>query len=257
MHGSTVIELFVGEALKRGYCVRPLMELRIIPVAHISKKSVRNVRKAIEEERPDVVAIELDRARLGSLLEKKEPSARDLLSQPLAAMIYLFQKAVGKWLKIMPGSEMLAAVEAAQMGKIPVALIDQDISITMGRLARIPLGEKLSLVSQVLISPIAFIPNPFSRKKPLDFDELAAGNNLEVFFAEFKKHLPHTYRVLVEERDEHMFQQLRSLRAGKVVAVMGAGHAQGIARKIREGGGAKLAGKFRFSLSPPQPSFAS
>lgn len=233
------------------------MELRIIPVAHISKKSVRNVRKAIEEERPDVVAIELDRARLVSLLEKKEPSARDLVSNPFAAMIYLFQKAVGKWLKIMPGSEMLAAVETAGERKIPVALIDQDISITMGRLARIPLGEKLSLVSQVLISPIAFIPNPFSRKKPLDFDELAAGNNLEVFFAEFKKHLPHTYRVLVEERDEHMFRQLRALKAGKVIAVMGAGHAQGIARKIHESGGERLKGRLTFRIDLPKPGFAS
>jgi pheromone shutdown protein TraB len=232
------------------------MNITIVPVAHISEGSVRRVRKAIEETKPDVVAIELDRGRLQALLERKEPTLADLASHPFAAAFYIFQKAVGKWLKIMPGSEMLAAVEAAKESRIPVALIDRDISITMGRLSRIPLSEKLALVSQIVLSPIAFLPNPFSKRKSLDFERLAKGREFADLFREFSAQLPNTYRVLVEERDEHMFLQLLRLKAENVVVVVGAGHAPGMAKKIRENGGEKL-GEMKFRLAPVPRGIAS
>ncbi|MGB2674573.1 MAG: TraB/GumN family protein, partial [Methanoregula sp.] len=40
-----------------------MAELRIIGTAHVSQKSVDEVKAAIEEFRPDIVAIELDPAR--------------------------------------------------------------------------------------------------------------------------------------------------------------------------------------------------
>jgi pheromone shutdown protein TraB len=232
------------------------MKVTIVPVAHISERSVLRVKKAIAEAKPDVIAVELDRGRLQAMLDGKEPTLRELASRPFAAALYVFQKAVGKWLRIMPGSEMLAAVEAAKESKVPVALIDQDISVTMARLSRIPLSEKLALVSQMLLSPIAFLPNPFSRKKPADFERLAQGSRLAEFFREFSEQLPNTYRVLVEERDEHMFLQLLRLKAENVVVVVGAGHALGMAKRIRENGGERL-GAMRFRLAPLPRGVAS
>jgi pheromone shutdown protein TraB len=40
-----------------------MAEIRIIGTAHVSQQSVDEVRTAIEEFKPDVVAIELDTAR--------------------------------------------------------------------------------------------------------------------------------------------------------------------------------------------------
>ena len=229
-----------------------MMEITIIPVAHVSKKSVQKVRKAIADRKPDVVAVELDAGRLSAMLAKREPTWREMLSQPFGAALYLFQKAVGKMLNILPGSEMLAAVEAAHESRIPIALIDQEISVTMGRLRGIPLSEKISLASQVALTPLAFIPNPFARRKPLDIEEMSKAKNLGVFFKEFSRQLPNIYRVLVEERDEHMTSQILRMNAENVVVVVGAGHALGMARRICARGGERLGGlRFRVSKLPP------
>ena len=46
--------------------------LIIIGTSHIAKQSLKEVKKAIEEEKPDIIAIELDRKRLMALASKKK-----------------------------------------------------------------------------------------------------------------------------------------------------------------------------------------
>ncbi len=210
------------------------MEIVIVPVAHVSEKSARNVRTAIEETKPDVVAIELDAQRLQALLHHKEPTLGEMVRSPFFALLYLFQTAVGKGLRVAPGGEMLAAVEAARDANLPIALIDRDISITMGRLSAIPLWEKLSIVAQIFLSPLAFIPNPFSKQRQPTIDEMTDQRFITGFFGEFKRQLPNVYRVLVEERDEYISRRLLALKAGKVVLVVGAGHVPGITKRLKE-----------------------
>ena len=41
-----------------------MAEIRLIGTAHVSQKSVEDVRSAIEEFQPDIVGVELDRGRL-------------------------------------------------------------------------------------------------------------------------------------------------------------------------------------------------
>ena len=209
------------------------MKVTIVPVAHVSEESVRRVRRTIEKERPQCVAIELDPQRLHALLRRKEPTWLELVTHPFFAMLYLFQKVLGKGLGITPGSEMLAAVEVARELDIPIVLLDRDIGVTMSRLARIPLSEKLALVAQMFLSPLAFIPNPLAKERPPTIEEMTEQRFIRKFFREFRESLPNTYRVLVEERDEHMFEQLRKLNVESVVLVIGAGHVPGMARRLR------------------------
>ena len=209
------------------------MELVIVPVAHVSEKSARKVRRAISETKPDVVAIELDARRLQALLRHEEPSATEMLRNPFFGLLYLFQKMIGKGFGVSPGGEMRAAIDAAREANIPIALIDQDISVTMGRLAMIPLSEKLSIVAQIFLSPLIFVPNPFAKKR-ISIDEIMEPRHLVMFFREFKRELPGTYRVLVEERDEHIARQVLGLRAEKIVLIVGAGHVPGIRKRLKE-----------------------
>ena len=46
--------------------------LTIIGTSHIAQQSLDDVKKAIEEGKPDIVAIELDSKRLHSLFRKKD-----------------------------------------------------------------------------------------------------------------------------------------------------------------------------------------
>ena len=57
-----------------------MAEIKIIGTAHVSQQSVDEVRTAIGDFRPDVVAIELDASRFTALKKQaRDPSVDDVL----------------------------------------------------------------------------------------------------------------------------------------------------------------------------------
>ncbi|MFC6785718.1 TraB/GumN family protein [Halobaculum halobium] len=123
--------------------------------AHVSEASVREVEETVAEERPDVVAVELDEGRYrqmkGETPDDLDPG--DLLRgntvfQFLAYwMLSYVQTRMGDRFDIEPGAELLAAVETAEDLGISVALVDRDIQTTIQRFwARLSLIEKLRMV---------------------------------------------------------------------------------------------------------------
>jgi pheromone shutdown protein TraB len=129
--------------------------VRVVGTAHVSADSVREVESAIETDRPDVVAVELDEGRYrqlqGETPDDIEPG--DLLRgntvfQFLAYwMLSYVQARLGERFDIRPGADMLAAVETAEALELDVALVDRDIQTTIQRFwARMRLLEKARLV---------------------------------------------------------------------------------------------------------------
>jgi len=207
------------------------MEIIVVPVAHVSEESVKKVKETIKREKPNVVAVELDVERFNALVHKKMPRLVEMIRHPFLAALYIFQQAVGRGFRITPGSEMLAAIETAHALKVPVAFVDRPIEITAAKLSGIPLKEKLYMLFQLLLSPLAFISNPFVQSRAMT-EVLAQEELLVEFFKEFKRKLPNTFKVLVEERDEYIFNNVMRLDAEKVVLVIGAGHIPGIKKRI-------------------------
>ncbi|BDZ69697.1 hypothetical protein GCM10025861_02140 [Methanobacterium petrolearium] len=140
--------------------------LKIIGTAHVSEKSVEEVRNTILESKPDVVAVELDAARYQNLLNEKngvqtdkEIKIREILKGNNLTMFLVsgflsyFQKKIGEEVGVKPGSEMLAAAEAAQEAGARVALIDRDIQITLKRaLNHMTFWEKAKFVYSIIAS---------------------------------------------------------------------------------------------------------
>jgi pheromone shutdown protein TraB len=129
--------------------------VRVVGTAHVSEDSVREVEAAIEADRPDVVAVELDEGRYrqmqGETPDDIEPG--DLLRgntvfQFLAYwMLSYVQSRLGERFDIEPGADMLAAVETAEDLGIDVALVDRDIQTTIQRFwSRMGVLEKFRLV---------------------------------------------------------------------------------------------------------------
>ncbi|MFA5614601.1 MAG: TraB/GumN family protein, partial [Methanoculleus sp.] len=57
-----------------------MAEIRLVGTAHVSQKSVEDVRSAIEEFQPDIVGVELDRGRFISLTEETaDPPISEIL----------------------------------------------------------------------------------------------------------------------------------------------------------------------------------
>src|SRR3989344_5139836 len=135
-------------------------QIILVGTAHISSESIELVKKTIEEENPDAVGVELDSQRLEQLKSGskwRETNVEEILKAGKShlflvnLMLSNMQKKFGDSVGIQPGSEMLAAVSAAEEKKIPVELLDRDIKITMKRsLASMGLREKAKLGYSVL-----------------------------------------------------------------------------------------------------------
>jgi pheromone shutdown protein TraB len=136
-------------------------EVTVVGTAHVSHESVDRVERAIEDGRPDVVAVELDEGRYrqmqGETPDDLEPG--DLLGgntvfQFLAYwMLSYVQTRLGDRFDIDPGADMMAAVDTAERLGLGIALVDRDIQTTIQRFwTRLTLLEKLKLVSQLTLA---------------------------------------------------------------------------------------------------------
>jgi len=205
-------------------------EIIVVGTAHISEESIAEVRRTIEAERPDVVAVELDPGRYQALTNPEQQSAsiKDILS---SGKLYQFlvhwllayvQNKLGAEVGVKPGSEMLSAIDAARSVGASVALVDRDINITIARFwAKMRLIEKLKML-------IALLGIGTSDEEiDLDLKEITSDDTISQLVTELRQFSPNAAQVLVDERDAYLAGNLLKLR-GKIVAVVGAGHKEGI-----------------------------
>ncbi|MEM4575108.1 MAG: TraB/GumN family protein [Archaeoglobaceae archaeon] len=203
--------------------------LIIIGTAHVSQKSVEEVKEVIEKERPDAVALEICPRRYQALLGKRDDvDVRDVLKRgdifPILLQILLsyFQRKIGKEMKVRPGEEVLVAIQKAREIGADVLLIDRDIAITFKRLwERMSIFEKLKFFYHIFRSFFT---------KDLDVNEMLKEDTIDLLVKEFRKISPKAAEVLIDERDAYMAFNLKKAleKYKKVVAVVGAGHKKGI-----------------------------
>jgi pheromone shutdown-related protein TraB len=127
---------------------------------------------------------------------------------------------------------MRVAMEQAERHSLPVVLIDREIGTTLKRTAAgLRWWQRGSLFSGLLASLV-------TREKVSeeDIEHLKEGDVLETTFAEFAQDRRELYRPLIAERDRYMAAKLRLAvqeHPGRpLLAVVGAGHLQGIARHL-------------------------
>lgn len=213
-----------------------MAEIKIVGTAHVSQQSVDEVRAAIGEFIPDVVAIELDTARFTALKKQaRDPSVSDVLevrnfnSLLVQWLLAYLQRKIGIDVGVEPGAEMKIAIEEAEQRGIPVALVDRDIRLTLLRFwSSLGIFEKVRMF-WALIASIAEI----DEGREIDIESLKEQNVIDAVMEEFRKFSPNGARALIDERDAfiaHQLIRLKDQRPGaRILAVVGAGHRQGIA----------------------------
>jgi len=216
--------------------------LTIIGTSHIAKQSLDDVKKAIEEGKPEIVALELDRKRLPALMSAKKGKIRiyDIFKIGFKGFMFALigawaEKKLGEYVGVAPGSEMKQAVRLAKKNKIQLALIDQDIEITLRRLSKsLTWKEKWNFIVDVFKGVVL-------RKKEIDFDlrTVPSKKIITKLINKVKKRYPNIYNVLVKERNEVMAKNLIRLMKekedDKILAIVGAGHEDEIIRLIKKG----------------------
>lgn len=212
-------------------------EFIIVGTAHISRQSADLVREVIENEKPDVVCVELDEKRLKALSEKNRWESLDLRQiiknkQLSTLMVNLvlssYQKKLGEKLGVMPGTELLEAVNTSNENKIPVELCDREVRVTLRRAWHsMNLWQKSKFLSGGLAG--------LFEKQELTEEKLAELRNKDVLsemMDEIGKAMPVLKKVIIDERDQYIAQKMKYSNGKKVVSVVGAGHVKGIVKSL-------------------------
>lgn len=213
-------------------------EFILVGTAHVSSRSVEEVREVILGEEPDRVCVEIDETRFNSLVKKqswqnlnigqvlKERKGFLLLAN---LVLSSFQRRMGLEMGVSPGEEMLTAVKICEEQGIAFSLCDRDIQITLRRAwLRSSFWGKNKMLAAMLSSI-------FTREK-LDAEEierLKAKSTFQNMMDELASFLPSVKEVLIDERDRYLAIRIYNAAGNKIVAVIGAGHVEGIIESLK------------------------
>ena len=218
-------------------------DIILVGTAHISKDSVKEVKSAIKKYKPDVVAVELCNKRYEALSKKDQWENTPITALLKANKAYLvlaqtflssIQRRLGKEYGVEPGSEMIAAIEVAKKEKLEVALVDRDITVTLKRAWRkMGVREKFRLSWEFLKALVGYDAEELEK---LDLKELMKEDVISSMMKEFGEIAPSVSDVLIRERDKYIAKKIldESSKKGRVLAVVGAGHLNGIKEYLKK-----------------------
>lgn len=214
--------------------------IQLLGTAHVSQESVREVEEAIRRHCPDCVCVELDEKRLKALVEPDAWKKLDLIAvikqgqlSTLVANLMLasHQKRMGLQTGVKPGAELLAAVQTAQELGIPVLLVDREIKTTLRRAWSLTPWRRRFLLGGSLVESL-FDKTPVTEEK---LGEMREQDTLSAMMDEMGKTFPEIREVVLSERDHFMVGRIRAAEGKRVLAVVGAGHRQGMLRLLETG----------------------
>jgi len=194
--------------------------------SHVSEESFKVVDDALEKHDPKVVALELDHLRLNSLLSDEDQESGTIF----ARLIKYFQNRVGAKTGVMPGEEMEYAYDKAFEDGRDIALVDQDIRVTIQRLKGVRRKEKVKVGISILTGFLGF-------GEKFDVSKIPDDEMISELVEEMRGEFPGLYRVLMEERNQYIVEALKEVDQksdGDVVAFLGAAHVTKVEEMLSE-----------------------
>jgi len=229
---------------------------------HISRESAEEVRQLIASEKPGRVCVEIDEGRWRSMSQgagwenldigKVLKEGRGFLLMANLALAG-FQRRMGSGSGSKVGEEILAAVETAEAEGIPYSLCDREVQVTLKRAwSRSGLWNKAKLLASLLDS--AFAGEELSQE---EIEKLKQKSELDEMMSELASFLPSVKEVLIDERDRYLASHIYKEKEGLIVAVVGAGHLDGIESWLRRLDSGEVSTDTSDIESAPPPSKAS
>jgi pheromone shutdown protein TraB len=204
-----------------------------VAVIHTDLESVENARRIVREVKPEVVAVELDRERYQQLInpvdyqENRSPQMTGDSAQDLMQQLAILEKSLGDMTGSNIGDEMVAAIEEGRAVGAKIALVDRPMQLTIQAMMQVPLNELYGFTN-TLPDAAKDIENGAATDI---LDMLKEEGAVEDIMSQFRTEFPGLTKVLIEERDEYVAKALHFILndvKGKIVAVLGAGHIQGV-----------------------------
>lgn len=214
-----------------------LRTVYIVGTAHVSQRSVEEVRETIEAVRPDTVCVELCQTRYEAMADDSRWRKLDIFSvirqrkvlfllSNLALSAY--QKRLGDQLGVEPGAELKEAVKVAEEVDAEVVLADRDIQATLKRTwANLGFFSKIKVLN--LLAGSFFAEGEELTAE--DLEKLKERDHLSDMMGEFARVLPEVKTPLIDERDQYLMSAIDDAPGETIVAVVGAGHVEGMLRR--------------------------
>ena len=218
----------------------PDRTVHLVGTAHISARSAEEAEEVIRRVRPDSVCVELCEARRAALSRPDAWREMDLFQvvrrrQATMLLVHLvlaaFQRKLGDRLGVRPGQEMVRAMEVAEETGAEVVLADRNIQVTLLRTWRhLTWWDKLRMVFSLMMTVVAA-----PRFSEADIEGLKQEDVLNTVMATFAAEFPRAKETLIDERDRYLAHKIRTAPGPTVVAVLGAGHLQGVQARLTAG----------------------
>ena len=205
----------------------------VIGTAHISAKSVIEVRETIEKVQPDSVCVELCHTRFQAMNDPdrwKKLNIFQVIKQ--GKMLYFlanlalsaYQRSLGEKFGVKPGEEQREGIRVAEEVGAELVLADRDIQATLKRTwANIGFFSKFKLLGSVF-EPAGEAEELTEEK----LEEMKDQDTITEMMKEFAKALPEIKTPLIDERDQYLIESVLQAPGHNVVAVVGAGHVEGM-----------------------------
>ncbi|MBA4397910.1 MAG: TraB family protein [Syntrophus sp. (in: bacteria)] len=212
-------------------------DIIIVGTAHVSRDSAELVEKVIDEEKPDVVCVELCQARFDALKQKDKWQQTDIVkvirenrTALLLAQLMMvsFQRKIAEKFNVNPGEEMLRAIAKAEATGAGIVLADREIRITLMRTWRMMrCWTKMKFLTEMIFSLL--VSEEITEE---DIEKLKEHDVLDLALRTVGEKLPEVKTTLIDERDQYLAHRIGHAEGKKIVAVVGAGHVPGILRQI-------------------------
>ncbi len=208
-------------------------DIILVGTAHVSQRSVEEVRQVIEEVRPDTVCVELDQVRYDALTDEERWRKLDIFQVIKEKKVLLlltslvlsaYQRKMGEALGVRPGAELLAGIEKAREVGAEVVLADRDIQATLKRTwANLGFFGKVKVLGMLMGG--FFAAHKITEEQ---IEELKDRDNISEMMTEFSRVMPEAKVPLIDERDQYLMSMIREAPGRTIVAVVGAGHVEGM-----------------------------
>jgi pheromone shutdown protein TraB len=254
---SSMIEKYKGRFSCCSVPQFPNCDILLCGTLHVAKASADMVKDAIQVLKPGYIVLELCEARVDNLCDEeiRNVTFSDVVRESYKVRsLKVFGMGLLTWMQLKTakalGSKLgeeqtVAAKVGIQLGST-VILGDRLYGVTFQRVSdKLKLFEKLKFAIVLLWEVLTM---SFFKLK----DYIRKSENQEGFIqdeiARFAKHLPAFAKVLIEERDEYLAQTIFEIARvvgqngggdrgrTRVMAVVGAGHLEGIKNCLAAGG---------------------
>lgn len=231
--------------------------IHLVGTAHVSARSVEEVREVIRTVKPDVVCVELCQGRFDALTSDNAFRNLDVFKviregKTLYLLAHLalasYQRKMGQSLGVKPGAELLAAIEEAKAVGARVELIDRSIHTTLKRTwANLGLWKRSMLLASLVVGDDDDDGDDEKKDDKTDgkkdgkaatgavtsaedIEKLKEPKALSEMLSELARTLPEVKGPLIDERDRYLMAGIEAAApaAQRVVAVVGAAHVPGM-----------------------------